>query len=181
MKIYTRTGDKGRTRFWSGESVLKADPAIEALGDIDELAAALGLARAELRETPLDALLTGIETELYRLMAEVGAGGKPLDPSLLIGEDAVLALESAIDFMEARLPPLKDFILPGSGRASAALHLARAVCRRAERRLVALHEARPQREVVLAYANRLSDFLFVAAREADRLAGEGDRLFKTGL
>lgn len=165
MKIYTKTGDRGTTGLFGGARVSKAAMRVEAYGCVDELNSVLGLARAESPPADLDALLSIIQSELFDLGAELASvPGK--DSALIprLGEEAIGELERAIDAFENELAPLKTFILPGGARAAAALHFARTVCRRAERRVVALHDQEPIRDEVIRYLNRLSDFLFVAAR-----------------
>jgi cob(I)alamin adenosyltransferase len=176
-KIYTRTGDTGETALVGGGRVRKDELRIEAMGTVDELNAALGVVRGELARggaapADLDPLLARLQHQLFDLGAELAtpdlAGGKT---ATLTGEH-VIQLEAAIDASERRLEPLREFILPGGAPAAAALHAARGVCRRAERRIVALAAEQPIRGEVLRYVNRLSDLLFVLARavnEAHRL------------
>jgi cob(I)alamin adenosyltransferase len=158
-KIYTRTGDAGETSLFGGSRVAKNDARIEAYGTVDELNAFIGVARASWRESPIDATLSDIQSDLFDLGAHLAAPGSARFigvPELRIAE-----LERLIDAMESELEPLKSFILPGGSMAAAHLHVARTVCRRAERLCVALGE-----DVV--YLNRLSDYLFVAARYANK-------------
>jgi cob(I)alamin adenosyltransferase len=177
MRIYTRTGDQGFTGLSGGARARKSDPRIEALGAVDETNAALGLARAHTREDAvLDPILEGLQHRLFDLGADLaspGAQGR-ITPAQIEG------LEEAIDRLEADLEPLRAFILPGGGPAAAALHLARTVARRAERALVAMEGAGEAFDPnALAMLNRLSDLLFVAARHANRAAG--DVLWRPGL
>jgi cob(I)alamin adenosyltransferase len=180
-KIYTRTGDRGRTRLVTGESVTKADPRVEAYGAVDELNAVLGLARLETAgEAALDAMLARIQNDLFDLGADL-ATPERADAgfaALRIVEAQVARLEGEIDALNAPLEPLASFILPGGSRAGALLHLARTVCRRAERRAVAFAEAEggEAHGPALRYLNRLSDLLFVASRAANAAAG-GDVLW----
>ena len=178
MKIYTKTGDAGETGLFGGDRVPKDHPRVAAYGDVDELNATIGLARAlEPREFE-DALLQAIQRDLF----SIGAVLATPDPARLIkalggpgiADPAVAQLEAAIDRHEATLPPLKDFILPGGSRKGAALHMARTVCRRAERSVVGLGRATAVSPVIGRYLNRLSDLLFVLARAANRDAGDGD-------
>ena len=173
MKIYTRTGDSGETGLFDGRRVLKSDLRVDAYGEIDELNAAIGLALAEPMDADLTDMLRGIQRNLFAI------GGRLADPAKRIAErvtKVVLApgeienLERWIDGFETELPPLRRFILPGGSRVGARLHLARTVCRRAERRMVLLGPDAFEPEL-LAYVNRLSDFLFVAARAANHRAG----------
>jgi cob(I)alamin adenosyltransferase len=182
-RIYTRTGDKGETSLFSGERAPKDDPRFEALGDIDELVASLGVAKVEAADAELKASLTRIQSELYLLMAELASSGAEggRKPALALPADAVAKLEGAIDALDAGLPALRDFVMPGESRASASLHAARTVCRRAERRVVAAGRGAPVSAAAVIYLNRLSDLLFVMARAADHHAGQGDRTFKSEL
>lgn len=177
MKIYTRTGDLGETGLFAGPRVGKDIPRIEAYGTVDELNAVLGLARAEGVEASVDALLERIQHELFQAGGELATPNPEKRKGWAIREEQVKALEAAIDSWEAALPPLKDFILPGGTRATAQLHVARTVCRRAERRLVRLLREEGVEAVsltLLAYLNRLGDLLFVLARVANHQAGTSD-------
>lgn len=176
MKIYTRTGDEGMTALLGGERVAKDSPRVEAYGTVDELNATLGLARAEPLSEDLDRLLERLQHELFRLGAELAAGGSFSRTIGMITPDRVEAIEQEIDRHEAALADLRCFILPGGTRAAAALHLARTVCRRAERRLVgAIHAAGEDVcPTSLVYLNRLGDLLFVLARAANAEAGRAD-------
>lgn len=166
MKVYTRTGDDGETGLLGGDRIEKTSRRITAIGEVDELNAALGLARAEGAEA-LDQTLATVQNLLFDLGAELACppGGKFALEN--IQEAHVAHLESSIDTLTAALPPLKNFILPGGTRLGACLHLARAVCRRAERAILLLHEFEPVRAPSLHFMNRLSDWLFVAARTAN--------------
>ena len=165
MKIYTRTGDLGETSLFGGARVSKNDPRIDAYGTVDELNALIGVARASWSESPIDSQLADIQSDLFDLGAHLAAPGSTR--FLGVPELRTAELERLIDAMEADLEPLKSFILPGGSLPAAHLHVARTVCRRAERLLVALDE-----DVV--YLNRLSDYLFVAARLANRQQGVED-------
>lgn len=169
MKIYTRTGDGGETGLFGGARVKKDDPRVEAYGTLDELNAQLGLARALDLPAPLGPLVERLQSELFVLGAEVACapGATAKLRFELLGSEAIRALETAIDEHEAALPPLTTFILPSGSPAGACLHVARTVCRRAERRCLALSDLRPG---ALIYLNRLSDLLFVLARRASHLA-----------
>lgn len=173
MKIYTRTGDAGDTGLFGGARVRKDDPRVEAYGTVDETNAALGLARASGLEEDLDAALSRIQAELFVVGAELATVPGKLDrlKMELIGPEHVRHLEGLIDDAEAGLPPLTSFILPGGSPGGAALHLARTVCRRAERGLLSLPDTRPE---LLVYLNRLSDLLFVLARKANHQANAPD-------
>lgn len=183
-KIYTRTGDAGSTRLGDMSLTVKHDPRVDAYGDIDETNCSIGLARAALGDGhELDAELARVQNDLFDLGADlcVPESDEPPDfEPLRITAAQVERLESAIDRLNARLEPLNSFILPGGTEAAARLHLARTVCRRAERKISALIASgariNPQ---ALKYANRLSDLLFVTARTANLGAG-GDVLWVPG-
>jgi cob(I)alamin adenosyltransferase len=173
VKIYTRTGDTGETGLLGGVRVRKSVPRVEAYGTLDELSAMLGMAGAILADVEMAGLLRNVQRDLFALGAQLadvrGREGQPTGKATV--PDARLAvLEQAIDRAQAELPPLRSFILPGGCEAGARLHLARTICRRAERRIAALAEAEPVAPVVLAYVNRLSDLLFVLARLANHRA-----------
>lgn len=176
MTIYTRTGDGGETELLGGQRVGKDAARVEAFGAVDELNCALGLVRAEPLSHPVDTLLERVQQELFDLGAHLAAPDPAAHSASAIGHEHVAALEADLERLDARLPPLTQFILPTGSRAGAALHVARAVCRRAERRAVAL--ARLGRGTVspaiLAYLNRLSDLLFVLARTVNLQAGHPD-------
>lgn len=167
-KIYTKTGDAGETSLLRGERVTKDCVTIRVVGELDELSCVLGIARACARPIPagdLAARIEKIQADLLRLGAEVAAAQREsVAAANKISLAEVEDLEKQIDEMSTDLPELKNFILPGSGEADAYLHLARAVCRRAERELVALGKDAPVRAEAFAYLNRLSDWLFTAAR-----------------
>jgi cob(I)alamin adenosyltransferase len=176
MKIYTRTGDAGTTGLFGGGRVDKDATRVEAYGSVDELNACIGAARVELGVSELDRMLAAIQSDLFTLGAELGcAAGKEskLDLRLLDADDTA-RLESHIDATEVNLEPLKAFVLPAGSPAAARLHVARTVCRRAERRVIAARREAPVRDELVRYLNRLSDLLFVLAREANRHAGLGD-------
>ena len=172
MKIYTRTGDAGETSLFDGTRVKKHDGRVDAYGEVDEANAWLGLARASMADAGLDADLVLLQRDLFALGAQLA---DPADrianrvTKAALGDEDVARLERLIDRLETELPPLRRFILPGGTPAGAALHLARTVCRRAERRMVAL--APPIDPVLLRYVNRLSDLLFVLARAVNHRAG----------
>jgi cob(I)alamin adenosyltransferase len=178
-KIYTRTGDDGTTALGDGTRLAKYDLRVAAYGTIDETNAAIGIARNGLAETDaaLDATLKRIQNDLFDLGADlcVPDRGEPLPyEPLRITADQVTWLESEIDRMNAELRPLNSFVLPGGTPVASALHLARTICRRAERHVVelAMQPSEPVSEPVLKYVNRLSDLLFVASRYAN---GKGSR------
>ena len=174
MKIYTKKGDDGRTGLYGGERVPKTSPRVSAYGDVDELNSAIGVARAHPIDDTTDALLERIQSELFDLGSELATRpGKELAIEAL-DEPQITALERAIDAAESELEPLKTFVLPGGCAAAAHLHVARTVCRRAERAIVALADEQAVRPQVLQYVNRLSDLLFVLARLANHRAGVPD-------
>jgi cob(I)alamin adenosyltransferase len=182
MKIYTKTGDSGDTGLFRGGRVGKDDPRIEAYGTVDELNASLGLARVAEPGGPLDELLARIQNELFDLGAELATPDPADQGAAPISTAHIGALERAIDKHEADLPPLKTFILPGGTPPAAALHLARTVCRRAERRVVTLARqpgARISPHAVV-YLNRLGDLLFVLARAANHAKGRDDEPWRPG-
>jgi cob(I)alamin adenosyltransferase len=171
VKIYTRTGDSGQTSLFGGERVSKADPRVDAFGDVDELNAWLGLCRAASLDRDLDELVTHIQRDLFAMGAQLADPAEQVAARVTkagLGADDVTRLEDAIDHLEAEIPPLRRFILAGGSIAGAALHVARTVCRRAERRMVSL--APPVDPALLQYVNRLSDLLFVLARVVNHRA-----------
>jgi cob(I)alamin adenosyltransferase len=185
VKIYTRTGDAGETALFDGTRVSKADPRVAAYGEVDELNAWLGLARASLDAvnaspaadpSQLAAMVEQIQRDLFAL------GARLADPAHKIAErvtkvnvssDEIVRLEGWIDLLESELPPLRRFILAGGSPAGAAFHVARTVCRRAERAIVGLGEDAVDPEVVV-YVNRLSDLLFVLARTVNTRLGKAE-------
>ena len=172
MKIYTRTGDAGETSLFDGTRVSKHDPRVETYGDVDELNAWLGLARASRVDPAIDQEIVQLQRDLFALGAQLADPADKLAPRVtkaIIADADVTRLEGAIDRLEGELPPLRRFILAGGTPAGAALHVARTVCRRAERRMVALDP--PVDPVLLRYVNRLSDLLFVMARVVNHRGG----------
>ena len=165
MKLYTKTGDDGTTGLFGGARVKKASERVEAYGTVDELNAAIGLARALGLSAFSDEVLARVQSELFVLGAELAcvAGKEDSMKMQLISAADSAVLEQAIDTADAGLPPLKSFVLPGGTTGAAALHVARTVCRRAERAVLALTDAPPRSELII-YLNRLSDLLFVLAR-----------------
>ena len=177
-KIYTRSGDKGTAVLVDGSRVSKAGRRMTAIGEVDEANAAIGVALAALAGAPPSRELLRIQNDLFDLGADVATPGE-VDGALRIVPGQVERLEREIDAMNAGLPPLTSFILPSGSAAVSSLHLARAVIRRAERAAVALNEAEPLNPHLLAYLNRLSDHLFVAARFIAARQG-GDVLWQPG-
>jgi cob(I)alamin adenosyltransferase len=172
-KITTRTGDAGETGLGDGSRVPKHGPRVQALGDIDELNSAIGLVLCEDVPDALREALAGVQQALFDLGGEISIPGHAL-----VAPEQVAALEAHVEAWNGGLPPLKEFILPGGSRAAAAAHLARTVCRRAERSVVALGTHEPVSANARAYLNRLSDLLFVAGRLLNRHAGMPDVQWK---
>ena len=176
-KIYTRTGDAGDTGLFGGGRVAKTHPRVEAYGDVDELNAAIGLARAIGLMPRVDEVLVPLQRDLFAIGAllatpDLDKMKRQLEKAS-IDERRIKELEHAIDEGDAELEPLKSFIVPGGTPKAAALHVARTVCRRAERRVIALeNEGIPP--IVIIYLNRLSDLLFTLARVANKRAGAGE-------
>ena len=170
MKIYTKTGDAGETGLFAGARVRKDDQRIEAYGTVDELNAAIGLARSERLPTEIEQTLERVQSELFSIGAELATPEPGKHGTAIIADSHVGALEKAIDHLEAGLPPLRHFILPAGSRGGALLHLARGICRRAERRVVTLADSAAISAQIIAYLNRLGDYLFVAARFANQEA-----------
>ena len=178
MKIYTRTGDAGKTSLLGGTRVGKDDPRVAAYGDVDELNAHLGLARASAADPEIDAEIVRLQRDLFALGAQLAdPGGKVAErvSKAVVREGDVTRLEGVIDRFEAELTPLQNFILAGGSACGAALHVARAVCRRAERAMVALDPSVDP--ILLKYINRLSDLLFVLARTANQRAGAAETIW----
>jgi len=175
-KIYTRTGDGGETGLGDGSRTAKDSPRIAALGEVDELNSALGLLLAESLPDELRNPLLDIQHALFDLGGEVCIPGR----NVIAGQQ-ITHLEQLLEALNANLPPLKEFILPGGTRAAALAHMARTICRRAERSLVTLGRTGPVNEYSRIYLNRLSDLLFVFARTLNRLDERGgDVLWKPG-
>lgn len=183
-RVYTKVGDQGTSRLAGGQEVDKDAARLEAYGTIDELNAVLGVVVETAPDTSGSALgskLVRIQNELFDLGGELAVLPEDRhEKQILISEADVLRLEAEIDEANAGLPTLRSFILPGGGALSAHLHVARTVCRRAERRLVTLHRGEPQRGEALRYLNRLSDWLFVMGRKASADAGRAELLWKPG-
>ena len=176
MKIYTKTGDAGETGLFAGPRVSKDHPRIEACGAVDELNAALGWARAIKLPGAVEEILCRVQHELFALAAELATPDPVASGMVLVNDEHIQQLEGAIDRFEAELPPLTEFILPGGTLPAASLHMARGLCRRAERRVVTLcrTESAPVSERIVGYLNRLGDLLFVLARAANAAANRAD-------
>ncbi len=178
MRIYTRTGDEGDTGLFGGGRVPKSHPRVEAYGDVDELNASIGFARSIEIMPRIDEVLIPIQRDLFALGALLATPDTDKMRQHLvkarIGEDRIAELESAIDRGDDELEPLRSFIVPGGTPKAAALHVARTVCRRAERRVVELQTGAEIPQLVVVYLNRLSDLLFTLARVANRRGGAGE-------
>ena len=174
MKIYTRTGDQGETGLLGGSRVAKDDSRIEAFGTVDELNCCLGLVRTEPISPTLDSLLSEVQHTLFTLGAQLATANPRMPGGQEIKAAEIERLELAIDEFESKLSPLRNFILPAGSRAGALLHMARAICRRAERRVVSLGHDQVEVGTPLRYLNRLSDLLFVLARTANKASGVED-------
>ncbi|MGN6430184.1 MAG: cob(I)yrinic acid a,c-diamide adenosyltransferase [Gaiellaceae bacterium] len=173
-RIYTRGGDRGETSLGDGSRVSKLDPLVGAYGAVDELNSVVGWARVEVGDPRLER----IQNELFDLGADLSVPYEEDDEKLRVTQGQVDALESDCDEANDRLEPLKSFVLPGGSEAASRLHVARAVCRRAERVALAAAEERPVNPLALVYLNRLSDLLFILARVAN--AGGGELLWTPG-
>jgi cob(I)alamin adenosyltransferase len=179
-RIYTRAGDAGETSLGDGSRVAKTDPRIEAYGTVDELNSALGLVLAADPPADFRPWLEQVQNELFDLGADLSV---PLDDErerLRVAPEQVDRLEKLCDLVNERLEPLRSFVLPGGGEVAARLHVARALCRRAERRVLTLAESARVNPIALAYLNRLSDFLFILARAANAEAARSEPLWKPG-
>ena len=176
MKIYTRTGDDGSTGLFGGGRVGKSDQRIECYGTIDELNAAIGLAAAVIQSDDLLQSLREIQHELFNIGSHLATPPESSSAARLppLEESIISRLEVEMDRADEQLPKLKQFILPGGTEAACRLHMARTICRRAERRVVALAMDRPVSNVIVRYLNRLSDWLFVMARLANLRGGVED-------
>ena len=178
MKIYTRTGDEGDKGLFGGGRVTKDDPRVEAYGAVDELNAALGMARSVEMMPRVDEVLAPVQRDLFAIGALLATPDHDKMREQLakarIDDERIAELERAIDAGEAELEPLRAFILPGGTPKAAALHVARTVCRRAERRVITLQRTVPLPQLAIIYLNRLSDLLFVLARVANKRAGAGE-------
>lgn len=172
-KIYTRTGDNGTTGLGDGSRINKDSIRVEAMGDVDELNSVIGLILAEGVSPRLQVTLTKIQHDLFNLGGEICIPGY-----VLLTASCVDELEQSIDTLNGELSPLKEFILPGGSKSAAFCHLARTVCRRAERKLIELHRHEKVTEISLQYLNRLSDLLFVMCRIMNKEAGIKDVLWR---
>jgi cob(I)alamin adenosyltransferase len=179
-RIYTKTGDAGETGLFGGGRVPKSHPRVEAYGAVDELNAVLGWAASAVRADSLGDALRRVQPDLFAIgahLATPAVEGRKAPELPPLPHDRIAVLESWIDTAEAELPELRSFILPGGSPGGAALHVARTVCRRAERRVVELALAEAVAELILVYLNRLSDLLFVFARLENHRAGAAEQLW----
>jgi cob(I)alamin adenosyltransferase len=178
MKIYTKTGDTGDTGLFGGGRVPKDDPRVEAYGDVDELNAVIGMARAVEQMPRIDEVLVPLQRDLFAIGALLATPDREKMALHLekarIDDERIVQLEQAIDDAESELEPLRAFIVPGGTPKAAALHVARTVCRRAERHVVRLQHTVELPELTIIYLNRLSDLLFTLARLANKRAGAGE-------
>lgn len=174
-KIYTRTGDVGTTGLADGSRVAKHAPRIEAMGAVDELNSTIGVLLCEDVPDEIRACLNGVQHDLFDLGGELSIPGHAI-----MTEAHCKRIEQALDAFNVKLSPLKDFVLPGGSRAASLAHVARTVCRRAERALAALAQTEPLAPTLLPYLNRLSDLLFVLARTLNRHAGGSDIYWQQG-
>ena len=165
MKIYTKTGDDGTTGLYGGSRLLKSHIRIEAYGTIDELNATLGLVHASEKDGEMKSILETIQSKLFNIGSVLASNPDKEKDLPSVDETDIQLLEVTIDEIEKGLTPLKNFILPSGNKEISYCHLARTVCRRAERRLISLHEIHPVSPLILQYLNRLSDFLFIMARK----------------
>ena len=183
-RIYTRTGDDGETSLFGGGRVEKSHPRVEAYGDVDELNAVLGWAATATRDESTRVRLQILQADLFAVGAHLATpddgGGRPRPWIPPIPAERAAEIESWIDEADAELPPLRAFILPGGSKGAAALHVARTVCRRAERRIVRLAHDAPVDPNVLILLNRMSDYLFTVARLENFRAGTADRVWDSG-
>jgi len=174
-RIYTRTGDGGETGLADRSRLAKDAPRIEAIGAVDELNSVIGMLLGERLPRDMRSCLTGVQHDLFDLGGELSVPGHEI-----MGDAHVRRLEELLDRFNAAVPPLKDFVLPGGTRAAGCAHVARSVCRRAERRVVGLAGKEQVPRHAVRYLNRLSDLLFVLARVLNRRAGRGDVLWQQG-
>ncbi|MBI5546451.1 MAG: cob(I)yrinic acid a,c-diamide adenosyltransferase [Deltaproteobacteria bacterium] len=179
MSIYTKTGDRGQTALLSGKRVEKDDPRVSSYGELDELSAVLGVSRSQGLDPSIAVSVARIQEELFTLCSQLASAEKSHAAALpRVQAEWVLSQEREIDAADAELPTLRQFILPGGSPGAAWLHLARTVCRRAERSVVTLARREEVDPVVLAYVNRLSDWLFTMARLANHRAGTSEPIWR---
>lgn len=180
MKIYTKTGDSGETSLIGGARVKKDHLRIEAYGTVDELNACLGLVRDAAEQKVYEDQLMQIQNLLFSIGSNLAADDPKAMPLPQLSEESIVALEKAMDEMNEDLPSLRNFILPGGDLAASHCHLARTICRRAERRVVSLNEQAEVNSLIVRYLNRLSDYLFTLARWYTKRHGGKETLWKSG-
>ena len=174
-KLTTKIGDKGKTRLGTNEMVSKSSLEIHVLGELDELSSVLGLVKVTGQTNELRSIIENIQNDIFNIGGEVSLR---CDGDKLLKEERIEYLEKEIKSINEKLPPLEEFLLPGGNKLSARIHHARSVCRRAERSLAALMEKKPCRDIWLRYLNRLSDYLFVLARQSVKDDGQSERMWK---
>ena len=174
-KIYTRTGDNGTTGLGDGSRTGKDDPRVEAFGTVDELNSYIGLLLSQTQPEEIRNLLIGIQHDLFDLGGDISVPGREA-----LSQDYVTRLEQSLDSLNEKLSPLKEFILPGGSQNAAICHIARTVCRRAERRIITLSRTETISAVTIRYINRLSDLLFVLARYFNLIQGQSDVMWQPG-
>ena len=180
MRIYTRAGDAGETDMLGGARRLKDDPVFQVVGEIDELNALIGAARSKSPSWVLDSYLERYQNVLFELGMELASTDEVVDRNRADLAGIVDAMEHSIDLESEHLPPLKNFVLPGGSEQAAQLHIARVVCRRLERSVLSYRKRCEVRDDVLVFLNRLSDWLFIAARVANQEQGAGETIWKRG-
>ena len=180
-RIYTKTGDKGKTSLIGGERMAKNEQRIKAIGSLDELNATIGLAQNFITETKIRSVLSSIQNEIFNIGAELANPkkiGKESGKIIILTEQKVLRLEQLIDRYDSKLKPLSNFILPGGSKAGACIHLARSATRRAERETVGLSKKEKVNTNVLIYLNRLSDLFFILARYVNKQSKKKEILWQ---
>jgi len=181
MKIYTKTGDEGQTGLLGGDRVGKDSARIEAIGSFDELNAYMGICVIAMEDEALRAKLLRIQNQIFDIGSELACPPDGKFDIQSVDTEDILVLESEIDEMDAELPPLKAFILPGGTSTSAHLHFLRAICRRTERTLLALHRINPVRNELIMYVNRLSDWMFCLSRLVNQRSGVEEQKWSKGV
>ncbi|MBI5051628.1 cob(I)yrinic acid a,c-diamide adenosyltransferase [Candidatus Micrarchaeota archaeon] len=175
MHIYTKFGDRGQTSLLGGKTVDKDDPRVEAYGSVDELNAILGVVLSSKEGSEIAALILEIQNDLFVIGSELASAEKP---SVRLKSTRVGELELAINEIEELVPPLRNFILPGGTEAASLLHLARTVCRRAERKVISLNKISPVNPDIIVYLNRLSDLLFMLARKINYKKKKEEKIWR---
>ncbi|MDE3057470.1 MAG: cob(I)yrinic acid a,c-diamide adenosyltransferase [Bacteroidota bacterium] len=178
MRIYTKTGDEGETGLFGGQRIAKDADRVEAYGTVDELNAAIGVVCSFRLPKAVEKILSQVQRDLFLVGSELAVPGKKMPQTRLIGSSHIALLEKTIDTLDAKLPKLTLFILPGGASAAAHLHFARTVCRRAERRVVHLAKSEDIGKPLIVYLNRLSDLLFVLARFTNYASKHQDEIWE---